>query len=326
MIGSSNLPRKLNDTKNPIFILGLSRSGTTLFSRILDKHPNISIYMETNFLNHIWEKRDEKFINNEKEFEDIISKVSHLDREGVDINAVREKFFKTNRHLMALFDAIIQVKMEKNHKKRFGEKTPSKNILHLDTLLEYYPGANLIFIFRDPRNNFSSFKSFPFYKDKSINFIKRTVFSRALFWNRFFKILDEQQRKLPQENYRIVKFENLVQNPRDVVRSICDFLKEEYYDEMLDVDNLNTYFNDSKKKKGIQKNVLDRWKHLRIYEIISIELICGKNMLERSYPFLVVPPFLIELLIRLKYYQIQNFIDWCVMKLKGLFCIWRFRE
>ena len=140
---------------NPIFILGISRSGTSLITRILDRHPNISIYMETNFFERVWEKSDDKFIWDEETFEKTLCEISHLDREGINIKSVKEGFFKTNRYLMALFDEIIKNKMINNTKKRFGEKTPSENLLYLETLLDYYQNANLIFIFRDPRNVYS---------------------------------------------------------------------------------------------------------------------------------------------------------------------------
>ncbi len=43
----------VNDT-HQIFVVGSSRSGTTMMGRILDKHPSIFTFRELHFFGTIW--------------------------------------------------------------------------------------------------------------------------------------------------------------------------------------------------------------------------------------------------------------------------------
>ena len=51
--------RGLRDGRGPIFVVGASRSGTTLMSRILDRHPSVFSFRELHFFGHLWSRESE---------------------------------------------------------------------------------------------------------------------------------------------------------------------------------------------------------------------------------------------------------------------------
>ena len=56
----------VNDTQQ-IFVVGSSRSGTTMMGRILDKHPSIFTFRELHFFGTIWtNKKNRELENNEQ--------------------------------------------------------------------------------------------------------------------------------------------------------------------------------------------------------------------------------------------------------------------
>lgn len=54
------------------------------------------------------------------------------------------------RTLVAIFASILQTYAEAHGKARCGEKTP-RHYLYIDTLLEWFPRATVVFVVRDPR-------------------------------------------------------------------------------------------------------------------------------------------------------------------------------
>lgn len=116
--------------ERPVFIIGPPRSGTTTLFHLLSHHPSLgSLWREGHDL---WRRYHHPRRNGWKS-----------DRIGAGEVHPAERSF-VSRYLYAHFDAP-----------RFVEKTP-ENCLRIPYLLELFPDARFVFIWRDPRPTISS--------------------------------------------------------------------------------------------------------------------------------------------------------------------------
>ena len=215
---------------------------------------------------------------------------------------IRDRLPKTDRNLRSLFDTILKLRMERNDKRRYGEKTPN-NFCHLNVLLSWYPRAKVIFIFRDPRNTHSSFKHSPVYGE--LGFFFRNTVTRSLYWNFCHRIMAGAKRVRGDQIAKI-KFEDLIDNPEKVIRSICTFLSEKFHDQVVKVDSNNSSFGKTREKHGIRKEVLIRNQYLSKREVVLIEMFCGRYMQEDGYDLSVIPSRVINLLSMLHFYELVD--------------------
>ena len=202
----------------------------------------------------------------------------------------RTRFLKTDRSVMSLFDVILRLRAEREGKRRFGEKTP-RHFLHLRAMLRFYPGARIVYMCRDPRNAHSSFRKSPLVK--RMNAVDKSSICRSFYWNSSMRILQRYSNSAHRAQFLKVRFEDLIEEPEDSIRSLCAFLGEPYQPGMLRVDKVNSSFG-KYKDGGIIRDTLARMRHLGGTEMFFIELFCGKYMLEEGY----VPRLLSSSLIR----------------------------
>lgn len=286
----------------PLFVVGVTRSGTTLLTRMLDSHPNISIYSESHFLCLVWTKQKNDALPTGDDLQLALDRTLGLQDEGLLQAEIRERLPKTNSDLRSLFDTILKLRMEQNDKRRYGEKTPN-NFCHLNVLLSWYPKAKVIFIFRDPRNTHSSFKHSPVYGE--LSFVFRNSITRSLYWNFCHRIMVGAKR-VRSNQVANIRFEDLIDDPEKVIRSICTFLGEDFDDQVMRVDSNNSSFDKTRAKYGIRKEVLIRNQYLSKREVALIEMLCGKCMRENGYELSVIPSRVIKVLSMLRFYELVD--------------------
>jgi hypothetical protein len=289
--------------KAPIFIVGMMRSGTTLLRRILDNHPNISIYHESSFLHFVERVKEGDLQNGTVDVDAAISEIKNLKSQGLSPEEVKAGYLLTDGTMRSLFDIVLRLRMEKNGKKRFGEKNPT-HFLCLDRIFNYYPDAKVVFIYRDPRNACSSSKR------NRVGSLRGwslgALIQKTLFWNLGIITVENFRGGRHAEQIMPVKFEDLIKQPERAAASICKFVHEEFDEAMLSLQNPNTSFDESRNKKGILAETADRSKFLTKSEVCLIELICGRHMIERGYETRILPSLLVKILIRLGYYRMQD--------------------
>ena len=286
--------------KSPIFIFGCGRSGTTLLLNILGKHPNIyPVKEESNlFVRH---KTTNNFFFEEYEKESNFEKLTlailasffyHGDKSSLMIknncfpDDVINMFscikvlddFKTLRNKYEVFNLCTHYLTLKENKRRWVEKTPN-NIFNTSFILDLYPDAKFIEIYRDPRAVCLSWLNAKFGYFKTSNLLEcikvwRSAISQGL----------DSRNKIP-ERYIQVKYEDLINSPKDELKRICDFIGEEFDPCMLDVEIVSNFFQDLEKEKGISKIPLYRWtKIFKSHELLFVDLLTKKYRQNLNYP------------------------------------------
>ncbi len=261
---------------DPIFIVGCGRSGTTLLRQVLGKHKNIySVPTESHlFVNyksrafpfiHYYEtnkdvekltlsvltlmfngdKKSPTLIKEERFTPEIIQILSELkETEG----------FRSLKNKHDVFNLCANYLTIREKKKRWVEKTPG-NIRNLSFILSLYPNAKFVDIYRDPRAVYCS------GVNQRILHKSSNLFEGIGLWRAVFKEGQKFLGNMPSQYYQLC-YEKLIKNPENELRKLCGFLGEDFDSEMLNVDVVNCFFDDSQGKKGFNILSLTRWKKL----------------------------------------------------------------
>lgn len=273
-----------------IFIVGLSRSGTTLMRNILNESDWIAISRENHFLGHLIgaEGMRQKFHKfGDLSYDDNVHRlVDHLYSGGsersswfrrasshwrwitrrVDRQEFTQKFLATDRSERALFVLLMQLFAEKKGKPIMGEKTPA-HFRYAETLLSWFPDAKIIHMMRDPRGIFISewrrrqkeAQSFPYRQLKRLPGLMKLLIllQTTITWREGARRGRENQRKYPN-NYYTQRFEELVIDPETQVKRLCAFIGVPFQPIMLEQTVVSNGFQE--KQTGFDAGAADRWK------------------------------------------------------------------
>jgi hypothetical protein len=117
------------NNKEPIFIVGVPRSGTTLMSSILSTHPAIAICPSTKFISTWMRQNSHLDISNPvklKIFWEKFSKSKNFSRIGIDSEVTLSHIYACDSiDFKSIFHSILSHYAIKMQKTRLGEKTPS---------------------------------------------------------------------------------------------------------------------------------------------------------------------------------------------------------
>ena len=115
--------------KEPTFIIGFPRSGTTLLNTILNKHPNVDVIEEKPIINRFIKILDKEIYSN-------FSNLKGLDQK------------KLNDLKISYFD-ILKNYTEHDEQKIYIDKMPL-NIIHVGEIVRIFPNAKFILAIRHP--------------------------------------------------------------------------------------------------------------------------------------------------------------------------------
>ena len=291
----------MRTSQGPIFIFGIGRSGTTLLARMLDLHPNLSIYLESGFLNLIAARATHATLPRDADVATLLDRVRSLASQGVRREEVEQRFAGTDRSVRSLFDALLPLRMEARGKQRFGEKTPS-HFSKVAVLRDWYPDAKFVYLRRDPRDAYASFKYSRDHRERS--WTERALLGRCLYWNYYQHALLQAKRRFPELVFE-VEFESLVRDPTRTLAALCDFLAEPFDANMLAVAENNSSFADTRSGTGLRPETVDRKDRLTKAEVSCIEFVCGERMLAEGRQLSSPSRHLVPLLKLLGFYALS---------------------
>ncbi|MEA5510555.1 sulfotransferase [Crocosphaera sp. UHCC 0190] len=232
------------------FVVGNSRSGTTLMARILGNHSLVFTFEELHFFEELW-STDQKFtIVSQSQALKIMARLLTIQRQGyltqgnpTDFLEEAQSILETlpqDLNLTDIFLAFLEYESSQHNKSISCEQTP-RNVLYIKEILEFYPEARIINMIRDPRDILLSQK----------NRWKRPFFSKTIpkkegirYWINYHPITISKlwnTNILASERYRHdprvyhLRFEDLLFQPEESVQEICQFLEISYDSELLNV-------------------------------------------------------------------------------------------
>ena len=277
----------------PFFIVGASRSGTTMLRLLLNAHRNIGVPKELAYFERCARHTNlEKWRTpkmSEKEFRGFVNAFLNKKRlalEGLDLAELEEAIVSSGApDLVRPIQMTMDAWVEKEGKVTWGEKTP-KNLFYVDLIEQMMPAARFIYIIRDPRAVVYSMNRFARFQDDSVlnafNWLQAATQGYELLVNH-----------VPEEKRLIIKYEELVADVEAVTRSICTFLNEPFDDEMLEFyqksrSNIHPHSQELGGVKTLTRPIstvsVDKWRSgLSSSDIASVEAVCQQAMLKLGY-------------------------------------------
>lgn len=296
----------MNEQAKTFFIVGNSRSGTTLMMRILGNHSQIHSVNELHFFNSWW-KPDNNEVFSKQKAEKMLSKMFTVQHEGFFIKPNLKKYRLSVNEILNkekdlssinLFSSFLQYETQKAGKKIACEKTP-QNIFYLEEIFKHFPNAKIINMIRDPRSILLSQKrkwkrrflggDFITYKEMIRLFINYHPITISRLWN---SSISAGEKFAGHQNVYNFYFEDLLENPEKSIKSLFDFLDVKIENNMLEVPQSGSSSRqDEKDKTGIRKSRSKAWeKQLSKTEIYLCEKISGDYMKKNRYSLTNVCP------------------------------------
>jgi hypothetical protein len=264
--------------KPPVFIVGSPRSGTSLLRNLLNRHPNLAISGETRFYGDVYKRRwafggMDNPKNRQRLVRQYLSAI-RLRKLGVDLAGLEERLLREATSYQALLTCILEYYAESQGKKRYGEKTPH-HAFFAETLCEWFPGAAIIHLVRDPRDVVASLQRMPWAPN--------SIVDNACMW-RLFNRAARRARHRP--GYLMVHYEKLAVQPEQELARICAHVGEEYAGSMLSpTEPVAGPYSWPRHARGpVTKERLHKWREeLAVQEVSLIEWLAGKDMPAYGY-------------------------------------------
>ncbi len=219
------------------FIIGIGRSGTTLLTKLLNKHKDIHCQPEANFLLFFLHHFKNRVGFNDHDIELIFKEISTYSLShptiGWNINFDKAKqtlkticsanpdinYATLCKHIYSLFEIEHQ---NKKDAKLIIDKNPAYTIL-VDKIAGFLPEAKFIWMIRDYRANVLSRKQNVYLKSPKVAY-------NAIRW-KYFNMLALKFSKKNPHKVLLVRYEDLVNDPGTVISSIYTFLNVDPKDE-----------------------------------------------------------------------------------------------
>jgi hypothetical protein len=270
---------------DPFFVIGASRSGTTLLRFMLNSHPRLYLPPESEFIPAFFGRSPTRPLNR-SESRRILRKIFRL-RFGAewcgappDINdmAPEAEELTPTRLLHGLYTAYA----EQHGAARWGDKTPTYTC-HIDLLHRIFPKASFIHLIRDGRDvALSVLDTWGRRTHVDLIFAARSWIRRVVEARRSGGRLDP-------ESYLELHYEDLVVEPEKELRRVCRFLDEEFQPKML---QFHVTAGESIREGGFHDPVrspltttrMDRWrKEMSASRLRMFEAVAGPTLSEFGY-------------------------------------------
>lgn len=292
------------NSKPIIFIVGNSRSGTTMMMRIMNNHSEVHSINEPHFFEKMWSPKDDGVEIDVDIASDLLAKLFTGQREGFfePVAKHRHKFEEEIKDLieehdgkltrMSIYTSFLHYEAQKNGKSIPCEKTP-QNVFYLKEILEKFPNARIINMVRDPRAVMLSQKRKWKRRSLGADFMTKRESLRlqinyhplavSKLWNAAVGAIKSYER---EPRVLTVRFEDILNQAEGTVREICSFASIPYEEEMLLVPHAGSSSEaDKKSELGIRKTRAKGWieKGLSKTEIRICQSTCSDLMKKYNY-------------------------------------------
>ncbi len=201
--------------RNPVFVVGMPRSGTTLIQGILCNTGQYFPIPETHFfVRATYDLPTENL--SKKNLKQIQQKL--LKKSRINLQHEFPEYLSNEKEV---FEYVID-QFNKDGCRTFLEKTP-RHIFFYSKIIAYYPDAKFICLIREPKNVISShFVNSPIQN--------KSVIRLSLLYNKITSaILSIKDKK----NVFLIRYEDLTTKKELVLKQTCNFLNIQWYSRLI---------------------------------------------------------------------------------------------
>ena len=245
---------------------------------LLNRHPALAICGETRFCGDVYRRRwafgNLNNVKNRRRLIEQYLSTQRIAQLGFDVASLRERLLPVATSYRELFSGMLRCYAEGQGKERWGEKTPH-HAFFTETLCEWFPGASIVHLVRDPRDVVASLLRMPWAPDSILN--------NAWMWLLFNRAA---RRSRHRSAYLLVHYETLMAQPEQELARICAHLGEDYAPCMLVAEEpADGPYSWPRHARGpITRERLAKWREqLTAEEISLIEWAVGRDMPTYGY-------------------------------------------
>ncbi len=262
--------------KPPVFIVGSPRSGTTLLRRILNRHPALAVCEESRFFEEVYARRSAfgplENTTNRARFVRELLLTARVRQLGPDIEKLRRQLLEEGTSYRNVFRCLLQFYADSEGKPRGGDKTPVHSYF-TETLSEWYPGAPIIHLVRDPRDVVASLQR--------MHWAPKSIVNNAYYWLRFNRAAE---RSNIVRNTCGFNMSSLVANPERELSRICSHIGEDYSDALFPANSSAPYSWPASASAPVTRERMGAWREqLAPNDVAVIEWIAGDRFAAYGY-------------------------------------------
>lgn len=260
-----------------IFVVGNSRSGTTMLGRILGLNSDIHTFGELHFFEQLI--GIEEFSTNPAWPSDkatsVVEKLITRARDGFFASFVPGRYENDARkiieHAPSLKPVDLYATFLSQETQRAGCRVPCEQtpryLFSVREILRAYPNARVINMVRDPRDVLLSQRSK--WKRRFLGGSSIPMREAIRAWcnyhpwlvSRLWVSCVEYAQEINHDRFMSIRFEDILINPDHEIRKLCDFLGLPFEADMLNAPQIGSSSGlDSPDKIGINKERAGGWK------------------------------------------------------------------
>ena len=291
--------------RNLFFITGASRSGTTLLSFMLRRHPAVFGLKELQFFGQAWDPSDTERRFTRSEAVSAVASMLAFQEQGVLVHEIHSRHWQDAAALVdglpdagadpALLFATVAYRFAHLAGKHIScEQTP-RYIFYARALLDIYPEARFVHLVRDPRGVMASQKMrwrrrqlapagsrIPLYESLRV-WVNYHPYTIARLWSR---ATEAAIALADHPRVTLLRFEDLLREPETTARWLCSRLQLDYDPRMLEVAQVNSSHESSAggTRMGLRVDAIDKWREvLTRTEVHIMERSCATLMQHFGY-------------------------------------------
>jgi Sulfotransferase family len=248
-----------------------------MFRNLLSRHPSIAICGETRFFADVYKYRSAfgslENPENRRRLVDQCLATARMRRLGMDSESLRPKLLEQATSYPAFFETVIRGFSEFHGKERCGEKTPH-HAFHTETLSDWYPGAYIIHLVRDPRDVVASLQRMPW--------APKSILNNAWIWVLFNRAVERSSHR---PGYLLVQYERLVSSPQEELSRIADHIGEQWPASLDVATGEQSEYSWPRSTRGpVTRERLQKWKtELSAQDVAIVERIVGSRLQQYGY-------------------------------------------
>lgn len=286
-----------------IFIVGNSRSGTTMLGRIFGMNSRVHSFGELHFFEQMIAS-DTLRSDPEWPRDKLLKLAERLitsSREGLFFNVPEGKYTAEAEAIIAgldrrgpvsLYKAVLAAHTAEAGKAIPLEQTP-RYLFTTEEILEAFPDSHVINIVRDPRDVMLSQKNR--WKRGRLSGLGIPLLWTIRSWANYHPVTTSKlwssavkmaDRMVSHHRFHSISYEGLLNDPEPVLRGVCAEIELPFEPEMLQVTQVGSSMGmDKPDQRGLDKSRIGSWKNGKLTdaEIAICEQVAGKQMQAHGY-------------------------------------------
>lgn len=224
--------------RDPIVLVGMPRSGSTLCTAVLNQAPEIYLINDAYFLQVVDGRRAWQQFRSDADAEAFVNKIRSM---VIKRSAVKSRKTLVNSSRMteeqldnacalmsnieikgkawhAILETALKGAAESSGKSKWGWNTP-QDLYHIEAINKVFPNSRFIFMMREPFAVLKSFKNKPNEKASR----RYHPLAQALAWKKAVKKFHAAQLSYPNQ-VLLIKYENLASSTSFEIERLNGFL------------------------------------------------------------------------------------------------------